>query len=320
MTAGAPAITPARDAVASAAEADVFPWIHRLSVLTLAATFFLIALGGIVTSLDVGMSVPDWPTTFGYSMFGYPVDKMLESMGVFYEHSHRLAGATVGILAILLTLSTWLTRNVPRLWRRIALAALVLVTLQGVLGGLRVLENDRAIAVFHALGAQIVLCTVAVLATISSPRWAAEKVPASSPDTGRLRALALLTLAVLFAHLWAGAGVRQHQARLAGHLWLAGAVTLLILALVHHILTHFREQEAFRRHALRLATLLGIQLGLGLGTWACKFGPLSESTLVEIPAVLATAHLFVGAAITATTVVLALRARFKAALPGEAAA
>ena len=64
------------------------PWLHRFAVLTAVATLFLICVGGVVTSKGVGLAVPDWPTTYGYNPFTFPISKWVG--GVFYEHSHRL--------------------------------------------------------------------------------------------------------------------------------------------------------------------------------------------------------------------------------------
>ena len=63
-------------------------WLHRYTRVLVAATLLLIAAGGMVTSTNSGLSVPDWPTTYGYSMFSFPLGKMVG--GIFYEHSHRL--------------------------------------------------------------------------------------------------------------------------------------------------------------------------------------------------------------------------------------
>ena len=90
------------------------PWPHRLAVILACATFPLLFIGGLVTSLGVGLAVPDWPTTFGYNMFLYPWSKMIG--GIFYEHSHRLVASCVGLLTIALALTLWLKE--PRPWLR----------------------------------------------------------------------------------------------------------------------------------------------------------------------------------------------------------
>src|SRR6266511_1054210 len=107
-------------------------WPHRLAVILACATLPLLFIGGLVTSKGAGLAVPDWPTTFGYNMFLYPWSKMVGN--IFYEHSHRLLASGVGLLTIALAIAFWLEER--RHWlRRLGVAALLLVILQGVIGG-----------------------------------------------------------------------------------------------------------------------------------------------------------------------------------------
>src|SRR6202171_6706615 len=125
--------------------------LNRFAWLTAVATLFLICSGGMVTSKGVGLAVPDWPTTFGYNMFLFPVSKWVG--GIFFEHVHRLVASTVGFLTIILAI--WLWRGESRCWlRNLGFAALGAVILQGVLGGLRVTLLKDEIGVFHACIAQ----------------------------------------------------------------------------------------------------------------------------------------------------------------------
>jgi cytochrome c oxidase assembly protein subunit 15 len=80
------------------------PALFWFAVANAITTFLLIGLGGLVTSHEAGMSVPDWPTTYGYNMFLFPVDKWIG--GIFYEHSHRLLASVVGFLTTIL--AVWL--------------------------------------------------------------------------------------------------------------------------------------------------------------------------------------------------------------------
>jgi len=102
------------------------PWLNRLAILTAAATLFLICVGGLVTSHGVGMSVPDWPTTYGYNMFFFPFSKWVG--GIFYEHSHRLVASVVGMLTAVLAAWLWLRhtqskgRWIGLIWITMALA------------------------------------------------------------------------------------------------------------------------------------------------------------------------------------------------------
>src|SRR5438270_4116339 len=111
------------------------PWLHRIGLLTACATFPLIFMGGLVTSHQAGMSVPDWPNSYGYNMFLFP--PRLWIGGILYEHTHRLMGTVVGLLSIVLVAWAWRTESRP--WaRRLAYSVLGAVIFQGVLGGLRV--------------------------------------------------------------------------------------------------------------------------------------------------------------------------------------
>src|SRR3972149_1160838 len=118
------------------------PWLHWFAVATAAATLPLVFVGALVTSYDVGMAVPDWPTTFGYNMFTYP---WLEAAwGVFVEHSHRLLGSLVGLMTVVL--AVWLWAVDARRWLRwLGVAAVAAVIGQGVLGGLRGLLVARGL-------------------------------------------------------------------------------------------------------------------------------------------------------------------------------
>jgi len=104
------------------------PALHWFAVLTAIAALLLIALGGLVTSKGVGMAVPDWPNTYGYNMFFFPVSQWVG--GIFYEHTHRLVASAVGLLTSILAL--WLygrnSRNLMR-WLGLILLFLGILTL-----------------------------------------------------------------------------------------------------------------------------------------------------------------------------------------------
>src|ERR1700716_2922421 len=143
-------------------------WLNRFAWFTAVATLLLIWSGGLVTSKGVGLAVPDWPNTFGYNMFLFPVSKWVG--GVFFEHTHRLLASSVGFLTIILTI--WLWRTEDRQWvRNLGLVALGAVILQGVLGGLRVTMLKDEIGIFHACLAQAFLALLVVIALATSRRW-----------------------------------------------------------------------------------------------------------------------------------------------------
>jgi len=152
-----------------AVELHYRPWLHRFALVFVIATFCLVILGGTVTSKGVGLSVPDWPTSYGYNMFLFPPSMWVG--GVFWEHTHRLLGALVGMLAIGMALALWATQY-DRPWlRKVGLATLGLVIVQGVMGGLRVTEMAVWLAVLHGVTAQLFLCLTVLIAAATGRGW-----------------------------------------------------------------------------------------------------------------------------------------------------
>src|SRR6476469_4297583 len=143
--------------------------LHRFSKLVVACTVILILAGSPVTSHDAGLSVPDWPTSYGWNMFTFPPSMWVAN--IFYEHGHRLIASTVGFLTIIL--AVWLWRAEPRRWvRTLGFAALGAVILQGVLGGITVLFFlPTAISTAHAGLAQIFFCLTVAIALVTSRGW-----------------------------------------------------------------------------------------------------------------------------------------------------
>src|SRR6201998_3836415 len=109
--------------------------LHWYAVVAAASVSLLICSGGLVTSHEAGMAVPDWPNTFGYNMFLFPVSKWIG--GVLFEHTHRLIASTVGFLTIILAIWIWRVDDRQTV-KTLGLVAVAAVILQGILGGLRV--------------------------------------------------------------------------------------------------------------------------------------------------------------------------------------
>ena len=121
-----------------------------------------------MTSKGVGLAVPDWPTTFGYNMFFFPVSKWVG--GIFFEHTHRLIASVIGFLSIILAI--WLAFSKADRWIKIlGWASLGAVVLQGILGGLRVTLLKDQIGIFHACLAQAFLALLVIIALATSPIW-----------------------------------------------------------------------------------------------------------------------------------------------------
>jgi cytochrome c oxidase assembly protein subunit 15 len=185
-------------------------WLHRFAFFTAVATLLLICSGGMVTSKGVGLAVPDWPTTFGYNMFLFPVSQWIG--GIFFEHTHRLIASTVGFMTIILAL--WIWRADHRRWlRNLGFAALGAVILQGVLGGLRVTLLKDEIGIFHACLAQAYLGILILITLATSQLW--NRISASNTSLAAVRNLArvaICTTAVIYLQLGLGATMR-HQHR-----------------------------------------------------------------------------------------------------------
>lgn len=289
-------------------------WVHRFAVVTASATLVLIFIGGLVTSTGSGLAVPDWPLSFG-QVFPPMVG------GVLFEHGHRLAAALVGMLMV--TLVVLLAQWEPRAWvRRLSWVALVVVMTQGMLGGLTVLLRlPTMVSVTHACLAQAFLCLTVTIAVCTSSGWEtrrSEWIDITSPS---LHALTRVTVGVIFLQLILGALMRHTGAGAAItdfplsngrlipefsshsvvihflHRLGAFVVTVMVGWTVARVLTAFWAEPSLRRPALCLSALLIGQLVLG------------ALTIWTYPAVVPmTAHVMVGAAVLAASVLLALRA------------
>lgn len=187
--------------------------LHVFAVLTAAATVVLICFGGLVTSHGAGLAVPDWPNSYGYNMFLFPVSMWVG--GIFYEHTHRLAGSVVGLLTLVLAIWLWVKDS--RKWMRwMGVLALVLVILQGVLGGLRVVLLEDQLGLLHGALAQMFLLLVAAIALFTSRAWR-EVWPrlAVAPDPGGIRGLVVAATGIMMVQLLLGAAMRHRHAGLA---------------------------------------------------------------------------------------------------------
>src|SRR5438874_764353 len=193
-------------------EPKSMPWLNRFAWFTAFATLLLICSGGMVTSKGVGLAVPDWPTTFGYNMFLFPVSKWVG--GIFFEHTHRLIASVVGFLTIILAGWLWLSDSRPWL-KNLGIVALAAVILQGIVGGLRVTMLKDQIGIFHACLAQAFLGVLVVIALATSRRW--ESLTRATGDDGvvRLFRIGLATAIAIYVQLALGATMRHQHRDLA---------------------------------------------------------------------------------------------------------
>ncbi|MDP7016821.1 MAG: COX15/CtaA family protein, partial [Pirellulaceae bacterium] len=284
-------------------------------------TFPLIWVGGLVTTYDAGMAVPDWPTTYGYNLFAYPVATWIAGpFDLFIEHGHRLLGAVVGFVAILLVVAVW--RNESRRWVRwFAVGALLLVIAQGLLGGARVLLDQRTLAMIHACVGPAFFAYAVSLCAFLSPNWRA--AASEQPVGGRLRNLALLTAVLAFFQLLIGAQVRHVKVDASPHVF--GMVVMFHIAVAIVLAGHIAVLAWTARRppfvgvraggpAAVLFVLVLAQLILGGATWVVKWGwpgGLSMGYTVVAnsfwQALIVTAHVAVGSLILGFAVLCAVR-------------
>ena len=284
--------------------------IHRFAVLTASATLVLIFIGGLVTSTGSGLAVPDWPLSYGQLM-----PPMVG--GVFYEHGHRMAAATVGLMTTVLAVWIFL-REKRRFIGWLAATALAAVIAQGMLGGLTVLLLlPPAVSVLHACLAQAFFCLTVALAVVTGPEWADDAAPHAP---GNLRGIAAAATGAIYVQLILGAVMRHTGAGLAipdfplalgrivppladpkvaihfAHRLWALAVAGIVAAAVARALKSPGAGARLRVPAILMAVLAAVQIALGALT-----------VLTAKAVVPTTSHVATGAALLGVSLWLTLR-------------
>ena len=289
--------------------------LHRFSTFLVGCTVVLILAGSLVTSHDAGLSVPDWPTSYGWNMFTFPPSMWVAN--IFYEHGHRLIASSVGFLTIVLAAWLWLAE--PRRWLRwLGVTALGTVIAQGVLGGLTVLFFlPPAVSTAHAGLAEIFFCLTVAVALFTSPGWRSGYGEADDPT---LRALAASTTAIVFAQIVVGATMRHTGAGLAipdfplmfgrlvpprwdpkiavhfAHRVGALVAAAAILATWARVRQRHPERRELQRPATALLALVAVQVTLGALTVLTRRNVWINSV-----------HVVGGALVLATSLVITLR-------------
>jgi len=307
-------------------------WPHRLAVMLVCVVFPLIWVGGLVTTYDAGMAVPDWPTTYGYNMLLYPWQTwILGPWDLFIEHGHRLLGSLAGVLAIAVAIALW--RYESRRWLRwLGVAAVGLVVGQGLLGGMRVLLNEPSLAMLHGCVAPAFFALCVCLVAFTSEWWTSASEPPlkfSQPrQVSGVQRLAGLTVLLAFLQIVMGAQLRHlpvdaslatFRAAVMAHLVLAAILGVHGLLLAGQILWSLKKNSHLRFSALALCLLIMVQWILGAGTWAVKYSwpawvaetDWTAAFIIRaeglLQAVTVTAHVANGSLILATSVWLTLR-------------
>lgn len=307
------------------------PWPHRVAVLLFCATFPLIWLGGLVTTYDAGMAVPDWPTTYGYNLFAYPWKTWLFGpFDLLIEHGHRLLAATVGLVSIVLVALVYLLdgRRVARIG---AITLFSLVLSQGLLGGARVVLDERTLALIHACFGMPTFAFAAGMMVLTSRYWhrySGKPRPLSSQHQRLLR-VSIVTVGLVYLQVVLGALVRHvpigaspffFRVAVLFHVAVGLAVLAHVVMLMLRAFANCRSQKLILRPVVIIGMLVVVQISLGAATWVFKYGwpsPISDMDFAAgmtiqansmAQAMVTTAHVALGASILAIGVVIAMRA------------
>jgi cytochrome c oxidase assembly protein subunit 15 len=280
------------------------PAHHAFAVFTACATIVVITAGAMVTSNDAGLSVPDWPTSFGYLV------KVPHFVGgVRYEWSHRMVAGTLVSLTLAIALWTFLVER--RRWLRwLAIGAFCTVIAQATLGGLTVLFFQPPwLSTAHATVAQTFFCIAVAIALFTGRKWVEEQ-PRVEFDTRRpsLFTLTLLSIIVLYVQLILGGMFRHHGMSWWPHVLNAVIVSFVLAWAAVRAIRVYSNIEAVRRPAVIMLSLLITQLCLGFAAFVTRVAWGRSAAQPELPMVVSTvAHVAVGALLLATTAVLAIQ-------------
>jgi cytochrome c oxidase assembly protein subunit 15 len=290
--------------------------LRRFAKCLTLCTGLLILAGSLVTSHDAGLSVPDWPTSYGWSMLTFPPSMWVAN--IFYEHVHRLIASTVGGLTIIMVVWLWVGER--RRWLRwFAVAALGVVIAQGILGGITVLYFlPAAVSIAHAGLAEIVFCMTVAIALFVSRGW--NELSSSPVDDARLRQLTTATTFAIYCQILVGATMRHSGAGLAipdfplmfGRLWpdhfdagigvhfvhrVGALVTAsMTLATSVYVWRWHKSRRELVSPALVVPVFILIQITLGAATVLSGRQPLINSL-----------HVVGGALVLTTSLILTLR-------------
>jgi len=277
---------------------------HRFTVLAAGCVFLLIIAGALVTSNDAGLSVPDWPTSFGSL---YRIPPLVG--GVKFEHGHRMLAEFIGLLTICVAI--WTQKVDQRRWMRVlGWSALGTVIAQGILGGLTVLFYlPPAISTAHATLAQTFFCIMVSIAFFTSKSWVQAPQPLSEPANRlHLTTLSLFTLAAVWLQLIMGAAFRHSGIRLLPHIIGAAVVFCMVNWLAITTLKRHRSNPQLARPAAVLLTLLMFQITLGIASYITRVLWSQGAAAPLFSMIISTvAHVACGALVLVTTAILTIQ-------------
>jgi len=275
------------------------PWLHRYAILVAVCTLLLVLAGASVTSKEAGLSVPDWPLSYG---------QVIPEMtgGVLFETGHRMIATVVGMLTVILAI--WIARIEKRAWmRRLGWVAVSLVVAQGLLGGATVLLLQPApISMAHACLAQLFFSVTVAIAVFTSRKWQEGPEPVEDYGWPSLRSLAILTPVLILVQIALGAGFRHRAFGLLPHVVGAMLVPLVILLTGIFVLQQFPKHRSLRPAAVALLSITGVQVFLGVIAYIARINAAEYPLAMVLTTV---AHVATGGLTLAASVVLAIQIR-----------
>ena len=283
-------------------KATYHPGIHKFSIFVVCWTVLLLTAGALVTSRDAALSVADWPTSFGR---WFPPLRLL-SGGAFYEHSHRVIAAILGMFIIVLAGLLWKYEERPWL-KKLGFFALGLVIFQGVLGGLTVIKLLHYwLPVMHACTAQLMFITLVSIAFFTS-RWWMDNLP-QYEDKGALpiHTIVALNSALIFLQILAGAGFRHQYISVKPHVIGSLVVLCMVIWTASVLRRRFDQVKEISRARIALHAIVGLQILLGIAAYWSRISTASDPQPMPVMITFTVIHTVVGALLFATSIVTVL--------------
>ena len=261
-----------------------FDWQYEFFVSVSLLVFLMLVTGGLVTGLEAGLAVPDWPNSYGHNMLLYPLTEMIssENDGIFFEHAHRLTGMFVGLASLVMLVCAWRWSS-NKVVRAIATVVFFMVCLQGLLGGLRVtgyltLSQDREllnpnvwIGVVHGVVGQLIFAGFVWIAAMMSPAWKDDST-ANKTNRGDVRLgwvlvcsmVLQLILGAVYRHMLGDETLAPKATHiLYTHIFIAFVVLIVVVIFALRLLAY--DHRVLKTYGKLLLTLVGVQLLLGGG-------------------------------------------------------
>ncbi len=271
-------------------------WVRVIAATLCAVTFPLLWVGGLVTTTKAGMAVPDWPGTYGDNLLLYPWETWLAApWDLFIEHGHRLLATLAGLLTILLLVL--LVKFDERKWMHwVGVAALAGVIAQGVLGGLRVLLDERLLAMVHGSTGPLFFALTLAVAIWTSSMWRTAAPTGVATGLHRWVPLGLVACILVYVQMVLGAALRHMPVTASPHSFAAAVKAHLCLAIVVAVASGIIAWHAtrppvakpIRRCGIGLAAVVTLQIVFGVLAWLTKYATPQWASGLVAPSATAT--------------------------------